>query len=72
MLNEGQTTQLSQFLRSTAKYQMLCLAKAHKTKNAAYTLRNKMAGKSRLKIDKPRTKVDFNELVVNDLVLLSN
>jgi hypothetical protein len=30
-----------------------------------------MTGKSSLKIDKPRIRVDFNELVENDLVLLS-
>ena len=30
-----------------------------------------MTGKSKLKIDKPRIRVDFNEMVENDLVLLS-
>ncbi len=37
MLNEERTTQLSQFLRSTAKYQMLCEAKTRRTKNADFT-----------------------------------
>jgi cell fate (sporulation/competence/biofilm development) regulator YlbF (YheA/YmcA/DUF963 family) len=37
MLNEDHATQLSQFLRSTAKYQMLCEAKTRIIKNADCT-----------------------------------
>ena len=37
MSNEEHSVKLSQFLRSTAKYQLLCEAKILKTKNAACT-----------------------------------
>ncbi len=42
MLNEEHTTQLSQFLQSTAKYLLLCKAKIQHQKNADCTLKNKL------------------------------